>query len=48
MAASCRLVESLSSDEQFSQDFLKNVKKRLVFISFITKIKLSMPRSAEA
>jgi hypothetical protein len=28
--------------EQFSQDFMKNVKKVLVFISFITKIKLSM------
>jgi hypothetical protein len=43
MAASCHLVESLSSDEQISQDFLLNVKKGLVLISFITKIKLSMP-----
>jgi hypothetical protein len=29
MATSCRLVESLSSDERFSQDFFKNVEKDL-------------------
>jgi hypothetical protein len=38
LANGCKL--SHCSDGQFSQDFMKNVKKGLVFISFITKIEI--------
>jgi hypothetical protein len=38
MSASCHFIVI----ERFFQDFMKNVKKGLVFISFITTIKMSM------